>query len=245
MTIEILIVLLIFSVATLYSIVGHGGASGYIAIMAIFSFPVNDLRFYALLLNLLVSGVAFFSFFRAGHFKLKVFLPFAITSIPFAYWGGSINMSPKFLHVSIAICLIIAAAQMIYRVKVSETDENKSVSVSKALPIGAILGFISGLIGIGGGILLSPLLLFYKWSNVKTTAAVSAAFIFLNSMAGIAGQFNTERHFSSTLIIYAMAALLGGLWGSRMGSIYFSGFKLRLILSTVLALASFKLIFSV
>jgi uncharacterized membrane protein YfcA len=245
MTLEILLILLFFSVAILYSIVGHGGASGYIAIMALFSFPANELRFYALILNLLVSGIAFVSFLRAGHFKIKVLLPFVIISIPFAYLGGSLNPNIQFLHVSIAVCLIIAASQMIYRVKIKETEELRPIVLTKALPAGAIVGFISGIIGIGGGILLSPLLLFFKWANVKTTAAVSAAFIFLNSMAGIAGQFNPDKHISPNFIAYAIVVMLGGLWGSRMGSIYFSNFKLRLILSTVLTVASFKLLFSV
>jgi uncharacterized membrane protein YfcA len=230
----------IFFVAVLYSSVGHGGASGYLAIMTIFSFNPQILRSSALLLNLFVSGMAFLQYNRKGYFKWKLFLPFAVTSVPFAFLGGLISLDSFIYKIILGFCLLIAAFRMILNIN-TENISKKNISFQVGLAAGAMLGFVSGIIGVGGGIFLSPLLLLLHWADMKETCAVSALFIFVNSAAGFTGILLSDLSLSPQIFFWVPIALLGGIIGSYMGSIKISGKVLKYILSLVLFFASIKL----
>lgn len=238
------LLLAIFFIAFLYSMVGHGGASSYIAVMVLFSVPVHDIKISALILNILVAGTAFYSFFRAGHFRINLLWPFVLISIPFAYLGGRIDVHPALLKILVGVCLLFVALQIFLRRNQRDSESSFPVPYKIALPVGATIGFISGLIGIGGGIFLSPLLLMFKWAHAKTAAAVSAAFILLNSLSGLAAQLNHLVQLNFSIVAYAIVALLGGYVGSQIGSKAFSPYKLKFALTVILVMASYKLIIS-
>ncbi len=232
---------LIFSLAILYSSVGHGGASGYLALMALFSFAPEVMRPSALVLNIFVSSIALFSFYKNGHFKLKFLLPFIITSIPVAFVGGAVTANPKTYKIILGVFLLIAIARMVYQPRNKET-EIRPINKYGAYVIGIFLGFFSGLIGIGGGIILSPIIILLKWGTIKQTAAVSAAFILVNSIAGLLGQIYQGVELAPEIIYMLLAAVLGGSIGAYLGSFKVSNIVLRYTLSVVLIFASFKLL---
>jgi len=238
---DILFVSFLFFIAILYSSVGHGGASGYLALMVIFNFAPEIIRPTALLLNIFVSSIALVAFYKNGHLKFKLLLPFVITSIPLSYIGGTISINPKIYKIILGIFLIIAIARMIYRPK-NLSSELKKTRNYLALLIGAFLGFFSGLIGIGGGIILSPIILLLGWANVKETSAVSAAFIMLNSISGLSGQYSSDISFAPEIFYMLTACILGGAIGAHIGSFRASDRSLRYTLSIVLIFASAKLI---
>lgn len=232
----------IFILAFLYSSVGHGGASGYLALMAVFSFSPEFMRPTALIMNIFVSSIALLSYYRGGHFRFKLLLPFIISSVPFAFLGGTINVHPKVYKIILGIFLIISILRMLFRPK-NENVENKNVNFTLALFIGILLGFFSGLIGIGGGIILSPIIILLKWGNMKQTAAVSAAFILLNSIAGIIGQLTDGIHLAPETAAMLAFAVGGGFFGSWLGSHKLTNLALKYTLALVLSFASFKLLF--
>lgn len=237
---EIYFFILLPIVAYLYSSVGHGGASGYLALMALFSFPPDVMKATALTLNLFVAGIAFVAYYRGGHFKVRTVFPFLITSMPMAYLGAQVNIDPKTYKIILAIVLIIAILRMIIQPS-KDFFKTKRPHLLIALIIGAALGFFSGMIGIGGGIILSPLLLLLHWANVKETAAASAVFILLNSASGLTGLYNSGYQFSEYLFYMLPLGILGAIAGSYSGGFRFSNETLRYVLSSVLLLASFKL----
>ena len=239
---ELFFLSLVFLMAVLYSSVGHGGASGYLALMAIFSFPPEFMRPSALVLNVFVSSIALFSYARNGHFRLKLLLPFIITSVPLAFVGGMITVNPKTFKIILGIFLIIAISRMIYNPKNKDADI-RAINKPLAFAIGIVLGFLSGLIGIGGGIILSPVIILLKWATMKETAAVSAAFILMNSIAGLSGQISKGLQFAPEIGYMLGAAILGGLIGSYMGSFKITDKSLKYALSVVLTFASYKLLF--
>lgn len=239
---EFLFFALVFLLALLYSSVGHGGASGYLALMALFSFPPDFMRPTALVLNIFVSSIAFYSFYRGGYFKLKLLLPFIITSLPFAFLGGMIEINPKIYKIILGLFLLVAVARMFFSPKYFE-GTTKPVNQPLALGIGAVLGFLSGLIGIGGGIILSPILILLRWADLKQTAAASAAFILLNSVSGLLGQSTGNLNLAPQSAIMLVIAILGGIAGSYLGSTKATGKVLLMALSSVLVFASIKLIF--
>jgi uncharacterized membrane protein YfcA len=232
--------ILLFVVAFLYSSVGHGGASGYLALMAIAGISPSIMKSSALILNLFVAGVAFSSFYRAGHFKLKVLWPFAVASMPMAFVGAHLFINPTLYKIILGICLLISVAWMILKPQLKDRPI-KEPSLAIALIVGAILGFVSGIIGIGGGILLSPLLIFLNWSTIKQTAGISAAFIVLNSFSGLAGLVQNGLSFDRYSMLWILAAFAGGLSGSYVGSRKLSVKWLRYILAVVLFSAAIKL----
>jgi hypothetical protein len=233
---------LVFSLAVLYSSVGHGGASGYLALMALFSFPPDFMRPTALVLNIFVSSIAFYSFYRGGHFRLKLLIPFIITSLPFAFLGGMLSINPKIYKIILGLFLLIAVARIFFNPKKFDS-QTKSVNYPFALGIGAILGFLSGLIGIGGGIILSPILILLRWADMKQTAAVSAAFILINSVSGLLGQSTNSLNLAPESAIMVTVAITGGIAGSYLGSEKATSKALIVALSSVLVFASIKLIF--
>ncbi|MBN2349078.1 MAG: sulfite exporter TauE/SafE family protein [Bacteroidales bacterium] len=237
---ELLFLVCLFIVAFLYSSVGHGGASGYLALMALFGIGTAFMRPSALILNLFVAGTAFIMFYKGGHFKWKLLWPFIITSIPLAYLGGSIDINPEIYKIILSISLMIAVFRMLLPSGLL-SDKTNELKIIPALLIGAVMGFVSGLIGIGGGIILSPVLLILGWATIKQTAAVSAAFIFLNSAAGLLGMVQTGQQISPSIALWIVIAFVGGLIGSNSGSFKLSFAQLKYILATVLVLASLKL----
>lgn len=239
---ELLFIGLVFLMAMLYSSVGHGGASGYLALMALFSFSPEFMRPSALVLNIFVSSIALFSYAHNGHFKLKLLLPFIITSVPMAFIGGMITVNQKTFKIILGLFLIAAISRMIYRPK-TEASEHRNINKPLAFIIGTVLGFLSGLIGIGGGIILSPVIILLKWANMKETAAVSAAFILVNSLAGLSGQISQGFRLAPEIGYMLGAAILGGLFGSYVGSVKISEKALKYALSVVLTFASYKLLF--
>ncbi len=240
MELNYLFLVTLFIIAFMYSSVGHGGASGYLALMALFGVSTIFMRASALTLNLFVAGISFYAYYRGGFFRKKILLPFIIGSIPMAFIGARIEIDSQSFKYILGVFLIIAVTRMIYTPK--SDYELIPFSFIIALIIGAMLGFFSGLIGIGGGIILSPILLILGWANVKETAAISAIFIFLNSAAGITGLLTTEISFSPQLLSWIVVALLGGLLGAYSGSLKFSMIRLRYLLAFVLLLASIKLL---
>ncbi len=237
---ELLFITILIVVAFLYASIGHGGASGYLGLMALFSIDPMIMRSSALTLNLFVAGVSFIAYYRGGYFKPKILLPFIITSIPFAFLGASLDINPRVYKIILGSFLFLAVLRMlIYKPKESANLENPPLF--PALLIGAGLGFLSGMIGIGGGIILSPLLILLGWANLKQAAAVSAIFIFLNSASGLLGIIQSGFVGNAQISVWIIAALCGGLLGSFAGSFKFSSIRLQYILAFVLILASFKL----
>ena len=234
---------LLFVIAFLYASVGHGGASGYLALMAIFSFSPQVMKPTALLLNLFVSAVSFIQFYRGGHFKWKIFLPLALASVPMAFVGGLITIDGTIYKKILGLLLIIPIVRFLFFPNI-KVEEIKRSNIALSILIGAVIGFLSGLIGIGGGIILSPVLLLLKWTDQKQTAAISAAFIFVNSLSGLFGQLTKGIHFSADMYAYVGIAFVAGLLGAYFGSLKFKQTILKNTLGLVLALAAYKLLFT-
>ncbi len=229
-------------IAFLYSTVGHAGASGYIAVMTLWGIAPTTIRPTALVLNILVASIGAFQFWRAGHFTWKLFWPFALLSVPTAYLGGYLQPSASVLRILIGVVLLFSAARLVLRR--SDPPETFAPSRPTAIGVGAGLGFLSGLTGTGGGIFLTPLLLFCRWAHIRQAAAVSALFILVNSIAGLVGYFTKVRSIPSLGLILAAAAIIGGTIGSHLGSRRFAVRVISLFLASVLFIAGTKLIFA-
>lgn len=233
----------LFVIAFLYASVGHGGASGYLALMALYGVAPEVMKPSALMLNLFVSTTSFIQFYRGGHFKMNLFWPLALASIPLAFVGGLMHIDATVYKKILGVLLVIAVARFFFFANIRNT-ELKHPRIGLSLLIGAVIGFFSGLIGIGGGIILSPVLLLLKWSNMKQTAAISALFIFVNSISGLAGQLYTGIAFSSDMLMYVVVAFAGGLLGAYVGAIKLNAAALRNVLAGVLVVAAWKLLFT-
>jgi uncharacterized protein len=246
MTIEltILFYLLLFAVAFLYASVGHGGASGYLALGAIFKMTKEVMRPTALLLNLFVSATSFIQFYRGKHFVFKIFWPLAIASVPMAYFGGRISIDTTTYKIILGMLLLVPIIRFLFFPNI-QVNEIKKSNIGLSLLFGAGIGFISGVIGIGGGIILSPILLLLKWTDQKQTAAISALFIFVNSLSGLLGQLSKGTlHFNTNMMGYVAVAFAGGLCGAYFGAMKFNQNVLRILLAFVLIFACYKLIFT-
>jgi uncharacterized membrane protein YfcA len=233
---------IIFFVAALYSSVGHGGASGYLAVLSFFSIAPQLISTTALVLNVLVSGIAFFSFARGGHFSIRLTWPFIAASIPAAFLGGILKVADHTYYLLLALALIVAAVRLVRLGVSTEGAMMRELTLRVALPTGAGIGLLSGMIGIGGGIFLSPLMQFMRWADIKQISATAACFILANSLAGLAGRTtNTSFHIGS-LWILLIAAFAGGCFGSYTGARILLSLTLRRILAIVLLLAALKLV---
>ena len=228
-------------ISFLYASVGHGGASGYLALMALFSFAPETMKPTALLLNLFVAGISFYYYYKAGHFNKTLFLSFAISSIPLAFLGGTIEIDASIYKKILAVLLVFAILKML-NVFGKEIDTIKPVKLWQGLLAGGIIGFFSGLIGIGGGIILTPLILLLHWGRMKEAAAVSALFIWVNSASGLIGQISSGVSFDKASVFMVIIAVVGGMLGGYLGSRKLNNLKLRYILAFVLAIACFKLV---
>lgn len=226
-----------FAAAMLYSSVGHGGASAYLAVMALTGFAPEVMRPCALWMNLAVSAIATLAFLRAGHFFLRLFWPFAVTAIPMAWIGGGLPVRSELFLLLVAISLVVASIRLFL-------PEGKSplrpLHIGLAMFCGVIIGLLSGLVGIGGGIFLTPLLLLAGWAEPREAAAVSAPFIFFNSAAALAGMAGGSVAMPTAFPIWLAAAVAGGMAGAFCGSRLGRPVWLRPVLGAVLLIASAK-----
>lgn len=228
-------------VAFLYSAVGHGGASGYLALMGIFSFAASDVKTVALTLNLFVAGIAFFQYHRSGHFDKKLFVVLAAASIPMAFLGGRIQLDTQIYFYVLGAFLMLASLRLFFYAKKNTAKNHEQYSLPIALLLGASIGFFSGLIGIGGGIILSPVVLMLGWSNPKTTAGISALFIFVNSAAGLLGKYSTGLEYPGSMPLIIILVIVGGLLGAYFGAQKWSNMHIKKLLAVLLFLGAIKI----
>ena len=230
----------IFVAAVLYSSVGHGGASGYLAVMALAGLAPGMMKPAVLTMNIFVTMLVFSRLYRAGHFKTQLFLPFAVSSIPMAFVGGALSIEMSLFRIIVGLSLLIAALRMFL-----QAEEQAGLRDPKwwiAAPVGAVLGLISGLTGVGGGIYLSPIVLLLGWTNIRQSAALASAFILLNSIAALAGYVLAGGAWPDGVPFYVLAAVLGGLVGSELGARTLSPKGLGQLLGVVLLVAGAKMI---
>jgi uncharacterized membrane protein YfcA len=241
---ETLIIAILFFVgAALYSSVGHGGASSYLAVMGLFSLAPDIMKPTALALNILVAGIATFKFYRAGLFSWRLFWPFAVASIPAAFIGGATLLPARAYKILVGVVLLYAAVWMFRSSLRPLSKEAHLPPLWAALAWGAAIGFLSGLTGVGGGIFLSPLLLYMGWAETRATSGIAAPFILANSIAGLLGHFSSVALLPSSIPIWGVAAVIGGWIGASYGSKRAPAPVLRQLLSLVLVVAGVKLIF--
>lgn len=227
-------------VAFLYSSVGHAGASGYIAVMALFGVAPAVIKPAALLLNIAVACIGSMQFWRAGYFQWRLFWPFALLSVPCAFLGGYANLPTHFFKMLVGMVLLFSAGRLV--IKPPEESEPHPPQLPTALGTGAGLGLLAGLTGTGGGIFLTPLMLFRHWARTKNVAAVSAMFILVNSLAGLAGNFSSAKTLPGVAWPLLAAAVVGGTMGSYLGCRRFSPTLIKRLLAVVLLVAGLKLI---
>lgn len=233
--------LCIFTVAILYSSVGHGGASGYLAVMSFFAFAPDEMATTALILNIIVASFSFYFFYQEGYFNWKITWPFLITSIPFAFLGGLLKIPTQVYYLLLAIILFFASWHLVQ--KKDNSDETVETPPTEYFLLsGAGIGLLSGIIGIGGGIFLSPLMILMRWAKAKPVAATSALFIVVNANAGLWGRYFRDGLDFGNILPLIIAALSGALVGSQLGSRRYSSGTLKKVLSAVLILAGVKLI---
>jgi hypothetical protein len=237
-----LISVLIFGAATLYSCVGHAGASAYLAVMALAGVDAQIMKPTALALNVLVALIASVRFYGAGCFSWPLFWPFAVTSIPAALAGGMLTLPNTLYRQIVGIALLVAALRLFSSYTPVTGTTARTPPRPAAFALGALIGLLSGLTGVGGGIFLSPILLLAGWADPRRMAGVSAVFILMNSLAGLTGQLAAIPHLPATIAPWAVAAVAGGLLGSQIGSRRLGAQKLRRVLAVVLVVASVKLI---
>lgn len=230
-------------VAALYSTVGHGGASGYLAVMALFGLAPETMRPAALVLNLFVAGLGVYHFAREGWFSWRLLWPFAVVSIPAAAVGGAISLPGPIYRRIVGVVLLWAAWHLFRTASRAPEPGARPPPLPVAVAVGVVLGLLSGLTGVGGGIFLSPLLLAVGWAGAKETAAVSAAFILVNSAAGLTGFLVSGGAVPGGIGAWIGAAAVGGYAGSRMGARRLGGAAIRRLLALVLVVAAVKFVF--
>ena len=236
----LILTVLILVVAFLYSSVGHAGASGYIAGMSLLGLAPTVIKPTALVLNILVASIATFQFWKGGHFSWRLFWPFAVLAIPFAFVGGYVNLPTQAFKVLVGIVLLFSALRFLW--KPAEDTVRTEPSRLVAVPLGAGLGLLAGLTGTGGGIFLTPLLLLMRWATTKQAAGVSALFILVNSVSGLLGNVSSTQRIPSYAIPLAVAAVVGGTIGSHLGSRRLPHTAIKRLLAIVLLVAGTKLI---
>lgn len=243
---EIVLLFALSIIAAMYSSVGHGGASGYLAVLSLTAYAANDpvwLKQHAWSLNLLVAGIAFLTYKKSGFFDVKLALPFILASIPAAFIGGYLRVDNTVYDILLSLTLVFAAWKL-YSTKDSHSsvEVNRPPPVQIAVGVGFMIGILSGIIGVGGGIFLSPIILLFGWSDPKTTAGISAVFIWVNSFSGLIGSTVSGQLALdvSTLVPFSIAVLIGGYIGSKFGSERFSQNSIRSMLVAVMLIAAIR-----
>ncbi|HRD53237.1 MAG TPA: sulfite exporter TauE/SafE family protein [Flavobacteriales bacterium] len=234
---------LFFLIAVLYSSVGHAGASGYLAVMALLSFAPDTIKPTSLLLNVVVAGIASWRYLRAGCFSWKVFWPVAAVALPLAFIGGRVELPARVFAIAAGVFLIVSALLMAWRAwRKPEELDTRPMPFAASLAAGAPIGFISGIIGVGGGIFLSPVLIQGRWAALREVSGISALFILVNSLAGLAGRMSTGLELHPFLPWWLLAVVLGGLLGSWLGVSRFGARAILIALFLVLMTAGVKLL---
>jgi uncharacterized protein len=236
------IAIVFVAAAALYASVGHAGASAYLAVMGLFNFAPAVMKPTALSLNILVAAIATIRFYRAGLFTWSLYWPFAVVSIPAAFLGGAMMLPARWYKIVVGVVLLYAAMWMFRSALRPPTKDPRSPPLWAALVAGVIIGFLSGLTGVGGGIFLSPLLLYMGWSDIRRTSGVAAPFILVNSIAGLLGHLSSLAEIPASIPIWAVAVALGGWLGATYGSRSAPPPVLRQLLSLVLVIAGAKLV---
>lgn len=230
----------VLAVALLYSSVGHAGASGYIAVMSLFGMAPAEIKPTALALNILVASIATWQFWRAGRFSWPLFWPFALLSVPMAFAGGYLDLPAHVFKVLVGAILLWSALILVLRPP--REQEPKPPPKPTAVGAGAGIGLLSGLTGTGGGIFLTPLVIFLHWGRTSTAAGVSAPFILLNSIAGLAGNVSATKNLPGFAVVLALAVIVGGSLGSWFGSRRLQHLPIKRLLAAVLTIAGAKLV---
>jgi uncharacterized membrane protein YfcA len=229
----------IFLAAVLYSSVGHGGASGYLAAMALFGLAPQDMKPMALMMNIFVASLVLARLYRAGHFNARLFASFAVASIPMAYLGGAYVIDEPVYKYIVGVALLVAALHLLMEIEDRHATATPKAWVS--IPVGGTTGFLAGLTGVGGGIFLSPILLFLRWTDMRTSAAIAAAFILVNSIAGLVGHATVATSWPAVLPILVIVAFAGGIIGSELAVRRVAPVRLRNLLGVVLVIAGVKM----
>ncbi len=240
----LILVPLIFLAALLFSSVGHGGASAYLAVFALFGMAPASMRPAALCLNVLVASITLYKFYKVRAFDWQLFWPIALTSVPAAFLGGQMTLPNPIYKTLVGFCLLYAAYTIFAQANKVDDVQVKAVTKPLQLLLGAVLGFLAGLTGVGGGIFLSPILLFLCWAKTKVISGVAAAFILVNSISGLLGFISKSPILPDGLAYWALAAILGGLIGAEYGSKKLANPVIRKLLALVLVFAGSKMIFS-
>jgi len=230
----------IFVVAMMYASVGHGGASGYLAVMALFSLHPAALKPTALVLNIVVAGVGSWLYLSARQFSWRAFWPFALTSIPASYLGGCFSLPPHYYRPLLGVVLLFAAWRMFVRSERADA-QIRLPRLPTALAIGAVLGFFSGLIGVGGGIFLSPLMVLLGWARIREVSGIAALFILVNSAAGLLGHIGSLQQVPDYAPLLAVMALAGGTVGALGGSRHLPVATIVKVMAAVLVTAGGKM----
>lgn len=233
---------LIFLAALLFSSVGHGGASAYLATFALLSMAPAEMRPAALCLNVLVASIGLYKFYQVGAFSWSLFWPIALTSVPAAFIGGLITLPNNTYKILVGLCLLYAALTIFLHATKQDDVTVKPVSKPILLGLGAALGYLAGLTGIGGGIFLSPILLFFSWAKTKVISGVAAAFILVNSVSGLLGVISKSPALPAGLLYWALAAILGGWLGAEFGSKRLANPVIRKLLALVLVFSGSKMV---
>ncbi|MDD5371416.1 MAG: sulfite exporter TauE/SafE family protein [Anaerolineaceae bacterium] len=233
---------LIFLVtAILYSAVGQAGGTGYLAAMALFGIAPEIMRPTTLILNILVAAIASLRYYRSGCFSWGLFWPFAITSIPFAFLGGSLALPGNLYKILVGLVLIFTAFYLTFQKLPIGGFQQRPISIPLALLIGAAIGGLAGLTGVGGGIFLSPVLLLLGWSELGQASGISALFILVNSISGLFGNLTSMRFIPPEIPYWFVAAAIGGWIGADYGSRHLNSPTLTRILGLVMVLGGIKL----
>jgi uncharacterized protein len=237
--------LLFFLGSVLYSSVGHGGASAYIAILALTGTPIGIIKPIGLILNIIVSSIASFRFIKHKFFSLRLLIPVVSGSIPAAFIGGYVSLPSELYKPLVGLILIVAGLQLIFSFfKNSKINKNEHINIFWAVFIGVCIGLLSGLTGTGGGIFLSPLIIFLGWTSIKGASGTAAVFILFNSISGLLGNISSVHSVPNEIFIYIFAVLMGTLVGTHLGIKKLNQLAVKKTLGVVIIIAGLKFIFT-